>query len=194
MAGLIQARGLNPWLGHLHATSAGHMALASDLMEEFRAPIIDAVLLNACLNGHLTPADFVSRNGSHTLRPDAARAFIRAVETRLNSEQRHPLSNELLDARRIIDAQIRSLCACYRQQGAQPCIPCLATICRFIHRLAGALLRSKLLVWCRHTAQFAPCIASRQTRLNRQIAPRQGIAPACSGEAAFLAPQLRYRR
>ncbi len=125
MAGLIQARGLNPWLGHLHATASGHMALASDLMEEFRAPVIDAVLLHACLNGHLTPADFVSRNGSHTLRPDAARAFIRAIETRLNSEHRHPASNELLDIRRILDAQIRSLCACYRQQEAQPYRACV---------------------------------------------------------------------
>ncbi|MFA7243058.1 MAG: type II toxin-antitoxin system RelE/ParE family toxin, partial [Sulfuricellaceae bacterium] len=47
-------------------------------------------------------------------------------------------------------------------------ILCAVTICAFIHRLAGALLRCKLLVWNSHTAQFAPCIASRETRLNPQ--------------------------
>ncbi|MFA7240444.1 MAG: hypothetical protein WC091_10050, partial [Sulfuricellaceae bacterium] len=47
--------------------------------------------------------------------------------------------------------------------------------CAFIHRLAGALLRCKLLVWNSHTAQFAPCIASRETRLNPQIVAAQSI-------------------
>lgn len=101
------------------------MALASDLMEEFRATIIDTVLLNACLNQRIVPADFVFRNGSYTLRPDAARAFIRDIETRLNTEHRHPSSNELLDPRRILDAQIRSLCACYRRQEAQLYTACV---------------------------------------------------------------------
>lgn len=115
VAGLIQARGLNPWLGHLHRLKSGHMALASDLMEEFRPLVVDAEVLDACLNGRLLPQDFVARDGIHTLRPEAARNFIRDLETRLNSERQHPHSKELLDLRRIIDAQVRSLCNAYRQ-------------------------------------------------------------------------------
>jgi CRISPR-associated protein Cas1 len=113
-AGLIQARGLNPWLGHLHALKSGHRALASDVMEEFRSLAVDAVVLNLCLNGGLTPADFIHRDGAYTLRADAARNFIRALEVRWNAERQHPRHHELLDLRRIIDGQIRDLCTAYR--------------------------------------------------------------------------------
>ncbi len=115
VAGLIQARGLNPWLGHLHRLKSGHMALASDLMEEFRPLVVDAEVLNACINGRLQPQDFLARDGAWTLRPEAARGFIRDLETRLNGERQHPHSKELLDLRRIMDSQIRSLCNAYRQ-------------------------------------------------------------------------------
>ena len=125
MAGLIQARGLNPWMGHLHAQSSGHLALASDLMEEFRALVVDTVVLNVCLNRRFPPAAFVARNGGRTLRTEAARAFVREIETRLNTERQHPRSEDLLDLRRIADAQVRSLCACYRQGSAQPYTACV---------------------------------------------------------------------
>lgn len=115
MAGLIQARGLNPWIGHLHRPSSGHMALASDLMEEFRAMAVDSVVLHTCLNQRLTPDDFVNHQGAYTLRTEPARWFVREIETRLNTERQHPLSTELLDLRRIMDGQIRALATCYRQ-------------------------------------------------------------------------------
>ena len=125
VAGLIQARGLNPWLGHLHATASGHMALASDLMEEFRPMVVDAAVLNACLNGRLTPDDFVIRDCAYYLKPDAARQFVRDIETRLNIERQHPRGAGLLDLRRIIDAQVRALAGCYRQGSAQAFEPCV---------------------------------------------------------------------
>ncbi len=118
VAGLIQARGLNPWLGHLHRLKSGHMALASDHMEEFRPLVVDAEVLDACLNGRLQPQDFIARDGAWTLRPEAARHFVRSIETRLNSERQHPHSGERLDLRRIMDAQIRTLTTAYRQQDA----------------------------------------------------------------------------
>ena len=125
VAGLIQARGLNPWLGHLHATASGHMALASDLMEEFRPMVVDAAVLNACLNGRLTPDDFVIRDAAYYLKPDAARQFVRDIETRLNTERQHPRAAGLLDLRRIMDAQVRALAGCYRQGSAQAFEPCV---------------------------------------------------------------------
>ena len=125
VAGLIQARGLNAYLGHLHAASSGHLALASDLMEEFRAMVVDTVVLNACLNHQLTPRDFSERNGEQVLSTEAARVFVRAIETRLNTERRHPHNNELLDYRRMMDAQVRSLTGCYHRKDAsvyQACV------------------------------------------------------------------------
>jgi CRISPR-associated protein Cas1 len=120
VAGLIQARGLTPWLGHLHAVKPGHMALASDLMEEFRAVVVDPVLLHLCLNGGLLPEDFIERSGVYTLKPAAVKRFIRAIEVRLNTERQPPegAGAELQDLRRIIDAQVRRLAQVYRSGDA----------------------------------------------------------------------------
>lgn len=94
-------------------------------MEEFRPFVVDAEVLDACLNGHLLPDDFITREGAWSLRPEAARRFVRGIETRLNSERQHPHSGELLDLRRILDAQIRSLASAYRQRDAQLFHACL---------------------------------------------------------------------
>ena len=114
-AGLIQARGLSPWLGHLHRPSSGHMALASDMMEEFRAMVVDSVVLHVCLNGRLAPADFSSQHGEYTLRPEPARMFVREIEIRLNTERQHPRTGDRVDLRRIMDGQLRTLATCYRK-------------------------------------------------------------------------------
>lgn len=114
VAGLIQARGLTPWLGHLHAVQAGHMALASDLMEEFRPVVVDTVVLNLCLNQRLRPDDFAQRAGAYTLKPAQAKLFIREIETRLNTETRAAADPETQDIRRLMDAQVRRLIQAYR--------------------------------------------------------------------------------
>lgn len=46
----IEAVGLDPWLGFLHAERAGHAALASDLMEPMRPVLVDRLVLE--LVGH----------------------------------------------------------------------------------------------------------------------------------------------
>ena len=85
IAGLIQARGLNPHLGFFHTGSAKHLALASDLMEEFRAICIDALILNLCLNGSLTPDCGTQRDGVFMLNQSSIRTLIRAFEERMSA-------------------------------------------------------------------------------------------------------------
>jgi CRISPR-associated protein Cas1 len=46
----IEASGLDPWLGYLHAERPGHATLASDLMEPLRPLLVDRVILD--LVGH----------------------------------------------------------------------------------------------------------------------------------------------
>lgn len=46
----LEAVGLDPWLGFLHAERPGHAALASDLMEPLRPLLVDRVILD--LVGH----------------------------------------------------------------------------------------------------------------------------------------------
>jgi CRISP-associated protein Cas1 len=126
VAGLLQARGLNAYLGHLHAARGDHFALASDVMEEFRATVVDSLVLNITLNNKLSPNDFSLQTVPCSMNTKAARWFVREFEIKLSSELQHPSTGEVLDIRRIIDSQVRSLCSAYRQTDAR-----LYTGCKF---------------------------------------------------------------
>ena len=42
---VVELQGLDPYSGCLHQTSDRHAALVSDLIEEFRTPIVDSLVL-----------------------------------------------------------------------------------------------------------------------------------------------------
>lgn len=49
--GKIEAKGLNPYFGFMHRDKERHPTLASDLMEEWRAVIVDSTVMSM-VNGH----------------------------------------------------------------------------------------------------------------------------------------------
>lgn len=117
----LRTRGLNPHVGYLHPLRQGHPALASDMMEEFRAIIVDSVVFNIAFNRKLTPDDFImpSQDGDGCLlTPTARKVFIRQLEQKFNSRLQHPLSGLQLDYRRCIEHQINHLVAVIRKQTA----------------------------------------------------------------------------
>ena len=114
---LLRARGLNPHVGYLHPMRPGHPALASDVMEEFRAIVVDAVILKLVLNEKLTPDDFQRpkvKGDACWLSPQARTIFIKAIETKLNSALTHPHSGMNIDYRRCIEQQIHQLASVIR--------------------------------------------------------------------------------
>lgn len=118
----MRARGLNPQVGYLHALRAGHPALVSDMIEEFRAIIVDAVVLNLALNKRIIPENFdYSRNPRRPclLNKRARTTFIQALETKLNTAIKHPASGLQLDYRRLIEHQVNHLAAVIRGRQAQ---------------------------------------------------------------------------
>ncbi|NJN47573.1 MAG: CRISPR-associated endonuclease Cas1 [Candidatus Competibacteraceae bacterium] len=101
----------------MHPLRAGHPALISDLMEEFRALVVDALVMTLILNQRLSPADFVMPQtpGSPCLLSDGARkTFIHAFESKINATVTHPLTGLRLDYRRCIDQQVQLLAAVIR--------------------------------------------------------------------------------
>ena len=109
VGGLLQARGLNAHLGWLHVPGSRHLALASDLMECYRAYVVDATLLHLLHAGDLDPADHRCDDGQCQLGPETVRSFIRAIEARFNAVQQHPQCGTPMDLRRIIDRDVLSL-------------------------------------------------------------------------------------
>jgi CRISP-associated protein Cas1 len=120
VAGLLQARGLNAHLGFLHAAGGEHMALASDVMEEFRSVVVDALVLDWCLNGKVSPADFSTSPDGCALSADATRRFIRAYEERLGtgSHWAWPGDDKGADLRRRVDWQAMRLAQALHAQDA----------------------------------------------------------------------------
>lgn len=56
--GAIERHGLHPYFAFMHQLKAGHAALASDLIEEYRAPIVDKTVLELVNNGEVDASGF----------------------------------------------------------------------------------------------------------------------------------------
>lgn len=103
------ARGLDPHIGLLHEPGRDHPALASDLVEEFRAPIVDALVLSLLNRGEMGPADFHYDQGTPAaclLRDESRPVYLRAFEEKMETQRVHPDAGYAVDWRRVIDLQV----------------------------------------------------------------------------------------
>lgn len=103
------AVGFDPMMGFYHQPRFGRPALALDLMEPFRALIVDSAVLTAINTGMVTPSDFVTAGDSVALKPSGRKAFFRAYELRMDSLVTHPLFGYRVSYRRLLEIQVRLL-------------------------------------------------------------------------------------
>jgi CRISPR-associated protein Cas1 len=109
--------GLDPYIGALHDVQYGRPSLALDLMEEFRAIVVDSVVLR-CLNNELVVPDDFSPGQTPdrpiVLSDRGKKAFLRAFEERVETTVRHPVTGEQMTYRRVFEIQTRLLARCLR--------------------------------------------------------------------------------
>lgn len=110
--------GLDPHAGFVHSSNRNKPALALDLMEEFRAPIADSIVVNAINNGEVKLSDFDSKLGTTRLSDKSRRALIAGYERRVQSEFQHPLFGYRVSWRRAIEVQARQVLGVL--DGSQP--------------------------------------------------------------------------
>ncbi|MCS6958628.1 MAG: CRISPR-associated endonuclease Cas1 [Pseudanabaenaceae cyanobacterium SKYGB_i_bin29] len=80
----IELQQLNPFYGCLHSSHHGHAALASDLLEEFRAPIIDSLVIWLVNNRVMQPANhFEYRDGGCYLNQAGKKKFLQHFVSRM---------------------------------------------------------------------------------------------------------------
>jgi CRISP-associated protein Cas1 len=106
---LLLAEGMNPYLGNLHGSDRKEAFLAFDLMEEFRSPVVDTLVMQLINQKILRPTDFTWPNeegGIYLLEP-GKRVFLKHFEERISKAIRHPDSNTEVSYRRVIQLQIR---------------------------------------------------------------------------------------
>ncbi|WP_246958043.1 CRISPR-associated endonuclease Cas1 [Brachybacterium sp. Marseille-Q7125] len=105
----LLACGLDPHAGFLHSSGRNKPALALDLMEEFRAPVADSVVLGAVNNGEIKRSGFADLAGAVRIGDAARKALIAAYERRLTTEFTHPVFGYRVTWRRAIEVQARMI-------------------------------------------------------------------------------------
>lgn len=107
--GKIEGKGLNPYFGVMHKDREKHPTLASDLMEEWRAVLIDSTALSM-LNGHeLSVDDFYSEMDQPGvfLTQDAFKLYIKKLENKFRADSRYlSYIDYAVSFRRALDFQI----------------------------------------------------------------------------------------
>ncbi|TFH98466.1 CRISPR-associated endonuclease Cas4/Cas1 [Micrococcus lylae] len=103
----VLACGLDPHAGLLHSPGRNKPALALDLMEEFRAPLVDAAVLTAFNNGEFGERSFTHVLGGARFTQHGRRKLISGVERRLVTEFMHPVFQYRMTWRRAIEVQAR---------------------------------------------------------------------------------------
>jgi CRISPR-associated protein Cas1 len=103
------AVGFDPYVGFYHQPRFGRPALALDLMEPFRALIVDSAVLTAVNTGMVTSRDFVWAGGAVALTASGRKGFFRAYEMRMDTLVTHPLFEYRVSYRRLLEIQARLL-------------------------------------------------------------------------------------
>lgn len=98
---------LDGYDGFYHADKYGRPALALDLMEEFRAVLVDSVVRRVLSKGMITASDF--REGGVLLNREGLQTFLSAYTGRLAMAVRHPVAGRRLTYQRIFEVQARLL-------------------------------------------------------------------------------------
>lgn len=111
MHSLLVQRRANPYIGYLHALRDNHPALASDLIEEFRAPMVDRFCVRAANLGQFRPDDFdpPRANGAVYMKGHARRRFIELWEAHMLAPLCRDEDDRVLDARRTMQRQVERL-------------------------------------------------------------------------------------
>lgn len=104
----ISNQGFHPYFGFLHALKNHHPALASDLMEEWRAPIVDSMVLSLISHHEIVPEHFArSEDGVGIfLNREGRTIFLRAYEKKLRSL--NPYGEQKKTYRQSLETQVSS--------------------------------------------------------------------------------------
>lgn len=111
---LLLAEGLNPYLGNLHGSDRKELFLGFDLVEEFRSPVVDGLVIKLVNKNIIKPTDFTwpNQEGGVYLNEQARRVFVKKFEERLSEEVTHLDVESKISYRRVIQLQVQRYKRC----------------------------------------------------------------------------------
>lgn len=109
-AGALAGIGLDPAVGFLHEERPGRLALALDLMEELRCPVVDRLVLALINRGQLGPEDFQQdEGGGYRLQDEARKRFLVAYQENKKTDVLHPFLEQRIAWGRVPQVQAQLL-------------------------------------------------------------------------------------
>ncbi|QTA81097.1 CRISPR-associated protein [Desulfonema limicola] len=101
--------GFDPFCGFYHVMKYGRPSLALDIMEFFRQPIVDSMVLTAVNNGVFRENDFYQFQNTCYLNEKGRKKFLVQYEMRKRDMITHPKFHYRLSYERTIELQFRLL-------------------------------------------------------------------------------------
>ena len=114
--------GFDVYIGFFHTVQYGRPSLVLDLMEEFRAVVVDVVVLDLINGGRMTANDFKRDEADGPgvmMKPDALKRVIEAHEQRLEQVFVYVMTGEQASLRRCIELQARQLARVIKGEAEQ---------------------------------------------------------------------------
>lgn len=107
---LVEIVGLDPYLGALHEPQTGRPSLACDLVEEFRAPVVDAMVLSLINRKVVRIDDFEELGEGEPVRMkrEVVSTLVRAFERRMQHKTIYEPRGDKLTYRDVMEQQIRA--------------------------------------------------------------------------------------
>jgi CRISPR-associated protein Cas1 len=91
----LEAVGLDPYVGFLHADRPGRIGLGLDMMEELRPVLADRLVLTLINRQQVKPGGFTTvANGAVTMDESTRREVLQSWQKRKQEELRHPFLDE----------------------------------------------------------------------------------------------------
>ncbi|WP_282610833.1 CRISPR-associated endonuclease Cas1 [Pelagibius sp. Alg239-R121] len=110
--------GLHPGFGTLHAARDGHNGCVSDLIEEFRAPLVEGLTVTLANTRAIKLEMFaVQDDGSCRIAPEGRDAIVRGYEAWLDRQVKSQRTGKTVLWRRVVEEQVIAYVHHLRQKG-----------------------------------------------------------------------------
>jgi CRISPR-associated protein Cas1 len=113
----VTVAGLDPCVGFVHPEYRGRPSLALDMMEEFRSPIVDRMVVGSCNQGLFQMEDFISsENKGVIMNASAKKSLLKAYDERLKTIVKNESTGENATYENHIRMQAALFVRCLREQ------------------------------------------------------------------------------
>lgn len=109
LVSVLSGVGFDIYVGFLHGIEYGRPSLALDLLEEFRVPVVDRVVIEMLNNRVISKDDFEFSSDTVRMKKEALKKFFEHFDRRLSSYFNHSEIGQQINYRKVFYLQVQKL-------------------------------------------------------------------------------------